>query len=125
MQSLRKVVVEDVGENSIPRFTITSSTTKQKPENISSNIIDDKDSAADSETQRSSDPIHWFGVLIPQPLRDAQTQFSSVIDVSISRILNLTGEMRLLEIEIARARKAIKKAEKSVDSTISSAVSAT
>jgi|ERR1700753_464852 len=116
MQSSRKVVVEEVGENSIPKFSITSSTVKEKPEKA--------DAAASSDTQHSSDPIHWFGVLIPQPLRDAQAQFNSLVDISISRILNLTGEMRQLEIEIARARKAIKKVEKSIDSTISSAVSA-
>jgi coiled-coil domain-containing protein 115 len=118
MQSSRKVVVEELGENSISKFSIHSSKRKEKQEHESSGTPEDKDSAVDSEQPFSSDPIHWFGVLVNRPLKEAQTQFTSVVDISVPRVLNLAGQMRQLEIDIARARKAIKKVEKSVDSTI-------
>jgi coiled-coil domain-containing protein 115 len=66
-------------------------------------------------------PLHWFGVLVPTPLRDAQRQFSSAVDQSIPRLVNATRELRQLEIRIARQRKAIKRLEKSADSIASPA----
>jgi coiled-coil domain-containing protein 115 len=59
------------------------------------------------------DPITWFGVLLPTALRSAQASFSQVVDGGIPKVLNVSSQLRLLEIEIGRLRKSIKKLEKS------------
>lgn len=60
----------------------------------------------------SRDPIRWFGVLVPPPLRSAQSKFIEIVEGPIPRLVTLTKETRTLEIEIGRARKLIKKLEK-------------
>lgn len=58
------------------------------------------------------DPIRWFGVLVPPPLRSAQSKFIAVVEGSVPQIVTLTKELRALEIDIGRIRKSIKKLEK-------------
>ncbi|KAK7513305.1 uncharacterized protein IWZ02DRAFT_484648 [Phyllosticta citriasiana] len=59
--------------------------------------------------QRQRDPIRWFGILVPQALRSAQGSFVGAVETAVPRTLNLATEMRELEIEIGRARKAMRK----------------
>lgn len=56
-----------------------------------------------------SDPLRWFGILVPPALRAAQTDFAIAVDGPIPRIVNLTKQMHQLEHDIARLRKSIKK----------------
>lgn len=58
------------------------------------------------------DPIRWFGVLVPPPLRLAQSKFVGVVEGPIPQLVTLSKELRVLEIEIGRTRKSIKKLEK-------------
>jgi hypothetical protein len=60
----------------------------------------------------SRDPIKWFGVLVPPPLRSAQSKFIEVVEGPVPRLVSQTKELRALEIEIRRTRKSIKKLEK-------------
>lgn len=59
-----------------------------------------------------SDPLRWFGILIPQELRSAEASFSSVIDDSLADAVNAGRAMRETEAEIRKLRKEIRKAEK-------------
>jgi len=56
-----------------------------------------------------SDPLRWFGILVPPALRSAKTDFAVAVDDPIPRILNSTKKMHQLEHEISRLRKSIKK----------------
>lgn len=70
--------------------------------------------AEPSTTAESSklqcDPIRWFGLVVPTALRTAQNQFVTVTSDAIPMLVNLSMEIRLLEIEIGRTRKKILKA---------------
>ncbi|KAL1630568.1 hypothetical protein SLS54_000439 [Diplodia seriata] len=55
------------------------------------------------------DPIRWFGILVPPALRNAQGRFIQAVEGPVPELVDLAAEMRELEIEIGRARKAIRK----------------
>lgn len=73
-----------------------------------------EDTKYETEEAKSipKDPLRWFGVLVPQPLRAAQSSFISAVDDSIPNVMNIRQQLRQLEIDIGRTRKAIKKLEK-------------
>lgn len=70
---------------------------------------DNKESKEGSQKARPDDPIRWFGILVPPALRSAQSTFVKTVEGPVSKLVNLAAEMRELEIEIGRARKAIRK----------------
>jgi hypothetical protein len=56
------------------------------------------------------DPIRMFGILVPPALRSAQSSFREAIDGPVMRLVAVTGQLRALERDIGRARKAVRKA---------------
>ncbi|GFP59467.1 hypothetical protein TASIC1_0013016300 [Trichoderma asperellum] len=50
-------------------------------------------------------PLHWFGLLAPQPLRTAQTLSIQAVEEAIPRLVAVNAEMEHVEIEIRRAKK--------------------
>lgn len=65
--------------------------------------------------QTANDPIRWFGVLVPPQLRSCQASFVSTIEGPICRATAASKGMRLVEVEIRRLRKDIRKMEKSAN----------
>jgi hypothetical protein len=63
----------------------------------------------------TKDPLQWFGVLVPPSLKESQKHFTAAVETSITHTLNLDHQLRQLEIEVGRTRKAIKKQEKSAN----------
>ncbi|KAI1369049.1 hypothetical protein F5Y08DRAFT_180215 [Xylaria arbuscula] len=61
--------------------------------------------------KKSDDPLRWFGLLTPMPLRQAQKQSIRAVQHVIPRLASLDAEMALVEIEVRRARKRRAKAE--------------
>ena len=57
---------------------------------------------------KTSDPLNWFGILVPPALRASQTAFQAAI-AKISKLASLDIEMRKLEVEIRRTRKKLRK----------------
>ncbi|KAL8998856.1 MAG: hypothetical protein Q9169_002194 [Polycauliona sp. 2 TL-2023] len=57
----------------------------------------------------TSDPLNWFGILVPPTLRASQTFFRHAVTETIPSLANLSNEMKRLEIEIRRTRKKINK----------------
>ncbi|KAI4264441.1 MAG: hypothetical protein L6R42_000433 [Xanthoria sp. 1 TBL-2021] len=57
-----------------------------------------------------SDPLNWFGILVPSTLRASQTSFKNAATEIIPLLANLSNEMKSMEIEIRRTRKKIRKA---------------
>jgi hypothetical protein len=68
------------------------------------------ENAKEEETNsKPIDPIRWYGVLVPPALRAAQSQFVSAVEGPIPRVVNLSKELKILEIEVGRTRKTMKK----------------
>ncbi|GAB1320696.1 hypothetical protein MFIFM68171_10906 [Madurella fahalii] len=59
-----------------------------------------------------TDPLRWFGILTPLPLRQAQGQAIKSIEDIIPRLATVSAEMAGVELEVRRARKRRVKAEK-------------
>ncbi|CAI7630388.1 unnamed protein product [Penicillium viridicatum] len=57
-----------------------------------------------SKKFRSADPIHWYGILVPQSLRRAQDSFANAIDNQVPDLASTTVEMRALEQRISQLR---------------------
>lgn len=68
-----------------------------------------KQSKRNGQKSRPDDPIRWFGILVPPALRSAQGSFVRAVESSVPNLVDLAAEMRELEIEIGRTRKAIRK----------------
>ncbi|KAJ5306561.1 hypothetical protein PENANT_c031G04972 [Penicillium antarcticum] len=52
----------------------------------------------------SDDPIHWYGILVPQSLRTAQHSFAHAVDTAVPELASTTFEMRILEEKIGNLR---------------------
>jgi coiled-coil domain-containing protein 115 len=50
------------------------------------------------------DPLNWYGILVPPPLRQAQATFISAVENSIPQLLNTSTSMRDLETQITNLR---------------------
>lgn len=61
--------------------------------------------------RKSNDPLHWFGLLTPMPLRNAQAQSVEAVEHILPRLATVSAEMSSLEIEVRRARKKRTRAE--------------
>ncbi|RAH75539.1 uncharacterized protein BO66DRAFT_363465 [Aspergillus aculeatinus CBS 121060] len=56
---------------------------------------------------RSSDPIYWYGILLPLSLRSAQKSFTEAVEGRVSELANVVVEMRTVEQQIKKVRSAI------------------
>lgn len=120
LTSPREVV--EFKEEGLPQFRIANTSTDSSAPTEVDGEDDEKD-ASEEQFTRPLDPIHWFGVLVPPSLRQAQKSFNDVVTISIPRILTLSSQMREVEMEIGRTRKTIKRREKTIESDISPSVS--
>ena len=50
------------------------------------------------------DPLKWYGILIPLPLRQAQASFIPAVETSIPELLNVCAAMHELEIRVTKLR---------------------
>jgi hypothetical protein len=50
------------------------------------------------------DPLNWYGILIPPPLRQAQASFISAVESSVPQLLNTSASMHDLEARITKLR---------------------
>ncbi|KAH0443338.1 hypothetical protein CcaCcLH18_01019 [Colletotrichum camelliae] len=67
--------------------------------------------ATKATKKKSTDPIRWFGILAPLPLRQAQTLSVKAVQDVIPRLVSVQAEMKHVEIEVRRAQKKRAKAE--------------
>lgn len=92
--------VEDL-INRVTRLTCDTESTKQNTSALSSRSEDD----GEDRTGHGKDPLLWFGLLVPQPLRQSQAAFKNAIKLSceIATLQNqLSEEKRTYEKMIAR-----------------------
>ncbi|KAI1282439.1 hypothetical protein F5Y07DRAFT_239664 [Xylaria sp. FL0933] len=76
--------------------------------------------AATLQKKKSNDPLRWFGLLTPMPLRQAQAQSIRAVEHVIPRLATLDAEMAAVEIEVRRARKRRAKAEAAAAAAVAS-----
>jgi hypothetical protein len=95
------------------------------PEPESKPKEDEETKPDQSEESKPTNPLRWYGVLVPPELRRAQSAFTAATEGSsaseesdetcngpIADAVNAARGMRDIEAEIRKIRKAVKKAEK-------------
>jgi hypothetical protein len=95
------------------------------PEPESKPKEDEETKSDQSEESKPTNPLRWYGVLVPPELRRAQSAFTAAAGGSsaseesdetcngpIADAVNAARGMRDIEVEIRKIRKAVKKAEK-------------
>ncbi|KAL8969190.1 MAG: hypothetical protein Q9183_002114 [Haloplaca sp. 2 TL-2023] len=92
---------------SITLLQLTSKSPNAEDEEKAEKSGEDNDTAPELPV---SDPLKWFGILVAPALRSSQASFKAAITERVPRLVNVSNEMKGLEIEIRRARKKIKKA---------------
>lgn len=99
MQASRIVTVT-TADDKAPTLEVTKAPEPETPKEEPS-----EDGQEKTAKPKSRDPLRWFGILAPQPLRQAQTHSIHAVDAIIPRLATVDSEMKLVEIEIRRARK--------------------
>ncbi|KAF5594835.1 vacuolar ATPase assembly VMA22 [Fusarium subglutinans] len=121
MQATRLLAIEqDAGQS--PTFSIFPAPEEgneaDKEENSSAEKSDEAStigakeaSSTEKKRKQNKNPLQWFGLLAPMPLRMAQTHSVTAVEEVIPRLVSVNAEMLNLEIEVRRARKRRAKAE--------------
>jgi hypothetical protein len=65
----------------------------------------------ETESKKSTDPLRWFGILVPPALRSAQSTFITAVEGPVPQLVTVARRLRNQEIEIGRVRKQIKKTQ--------------
>ncbi|KAF2021597.1 hypothetical protein BU24DRAFT_417229 [Aaosphaeria arxii CBS 175.79] len=123
MQSLRKISVG--GDIPNLKFSIQSpsarenkasgpaendkTSTRPSTEEETSDDHENAGEAAPVENKASSDPLKWFGILVPPELRNAQVSFNRAVEDPVPKLATAIGNLRRQEVEIGRLRKRIRK----------------
>ncbi|KAK1598604.1 uncharacterized protein LY79DRAFT_575782 [Colletotrichum navitas] len=71
----------------------------------------EKNGRTKKHRKTSKDPLRWFGILAPLPLRQAQMLSVQAVQDIIPQLASVDAEMKDVEIEVRRARKRRAKAE--------------
>lgn len=81
-----------------------------EPEDSSS----EQEQSEAEQVRLPTDPLRQFGILIPPSLRTAQKSFAKAVrdEHAVVRAINSAIAMRSVEVEIRKARKVLKKAER-------------
>ncbi|KAM3559414.1 hypothetical protein MY1884_003485 [Beauveria asiatica] len=111
MQASRRVVITVEEESGPPTFTVTDDAVrsgggeeaKEEKDNVAGKGV--AAAAAAAAAAGRNDPIRWFGVLVPQALRDAQRHARTAVQDVIPRLASVEAEMAHVEVEVRRARK--------------------
>lgn len=99
MQATRILSVS-ADEGGCPRFE-----TVKAPEEEARDATEADESTTKPRQPKSRDPLGWFGILVPPPLRQAQSHAVSAVETAIPRLVTIDAEMKDIEIRIRRARK--------------------
>jgi hypothetical protein len=92
----------------------TPPTTTTTPEHDSSPSSSSKEKESSPPSPKEKDtttptptnnPLRWFGILTPLPLRQAQAQAITAVDELIPRLATVSAEMAGVELAVRRARK--------------------
>ncbi|EJP68837.1 Coiled-coil domain-containing protein 115 [Beauveria bassiana] len=104
MQASRRVVIAVEDKSAPPTFTVTEEDNDAVVGSTREGRGGEEGAGKDAAAARD-DPIRWFGVLVPQALRDAQSHARRAVQDVIPRLASVQAEMAHVEIEVRRARK--------------------
>lgn len=116
MQASRSLTITVV-EGHPPKFRIaTCESEKRGNQGAEKEGASGETDGADTDNEKKSrhkpsDPLRWFGILTPMPLRQAQGRSIQAVEHVIPRLVTLSAEMADVEIRVRRARKKRAKAE--------------
>ncbi|KAH7243307.1 uncharacterized protein BKA55DRAFT_692469 [Fusarium redolens] len=121
MQATRLLAIEQ-NESQSPSFSFYTAPDEEKDadkEDISSAEKSGDASTPDAEEanptekkrKQNKNPLQWFGLFAPMPLRTAQAHSVKAVEEIIPRLVSVNAEMLHVEIEVRRARKRRAKAE--------------
>ncbi|PTB36508.1 uncharacterized protein TrAFT101_010391 [Trichoderma asperellum] len=83
-----------------------ATSTQNNPVESTEEQRNDEKNKDEKKTKKSNhNPLHWFGLLAPQPLRTAQMLSIQAVEEAIPRLVAVNAEMEHVEIEIRRAKK--------------------
>ncbi|KAF2131974.1 hypothetical protein P153DRAFT_182386 [Dothidotthia symphoricarpi CBS 119687] len=115
MQVIRKITITAPATDQIAFSTSSTQPSPNGPEKeTNSPTPEESEKPSPEESKKpspnpASDPLRWFGILVPQALRSAQASFISAVDRSIPDLATLARELRGLEMEVGRVQKQIKR----------------
>lgn len=94
------------GQPEIEETAADKQTTTETPETSEdgSPTTEKEKSKPSRKKFHSDDPLHWYGILVPQSLRRAQHSFANAIDTEVPELASTTIEMRTLEEQITKLR---------------------
>lgn len=92
--------VQDTQHEASEESTVTESISSE-PSDSSNTPTLVETPKAEQKKFRSTDPIHWYGILVPQSLRQAQASFTTAIDQQVPDLASTILEMRNLEHQIS------------------------
>lgn len=61
-----------------------------------------------SKGKTTSNPLHWFGILVPPPLRNAQEAFVGAVADPIPALAGVVSEMREVEHKVEGLRQLLR-----------------
>lgn len=100
-EELKNNTIEDIGAKEGGLRRRINAKQKETKEEVASNEQQETDlqekTKAESPTPENRDPLKWFGILVPQNLKQAQAAFREVI--------NLSAEIASLQSSILATRK--------------------
>ncbi|KAL7798038.1 hypothetical protein V8C37DRAFT_242981 [Trichoderma ceciliae] len=91
-------------ESSLEEEKVNATTAEEKSTDSAEGQEKDEEKR-DKKKKSSNNPLHWFGLLTPPPLRNAQTLSIQAVEQVMPRLISVNAEMEHVEIEIRRARK--------------------
>ncbi|PKY07803.1 hypothetical protein P168DRAFT_323032 [Aspergillus campestris IBT 28561] len=101
---------DEPAQNEEPKPEAEAKPTEQSTEDSPPSILTEDDQQAGPKPQpskhkpRSSDPIRWYGILVPQSLRSAQKSFAEAVDGHMAELAGVIVEMQAVEKEVTRVR---------------------
>ena len=100
----------EIGPDNVKKEEIDRKGDVEVEEELQEQSTENAKENTDDTEPKVADPIRMFGILVPPALRSAQTSFRDAVDGPVVRLVAVTRELRVLERDIGRARKAVRKA---------------
>ncbi|KAF4343631.1 vacuolar ATPase assembly VMA22 [Fusarium beomiforme] len=117
IQATRLLAIEQ-NKNQSPNFSVYTVPEEEKEKVSPAEKSDDTSRSDPKDAQptekkrkQNKNPLQWFGLFTPMPLRAAQTHSVKAVEKVIPRLVSVNAEMLNIEIEVRRARKRRAKAE--------------
>ncbi|KAI0598529.1 hypothetical protein F4775DRAFT_175658 [Biscogniauxia sp. FL1348] len=118
MQASRRLAItldphdHDHDHEALPRFTTFSTRDTGTGDEESEEGARRETMTPRRDRDRDRDPLAWFGLLAPLPLRQAQARSVRAVAHVVPRLAEVSAEMAHVEIEVRRARKRRAKMER-------------